>query len=323
MMKIIDYLKRGFIYITLLVSLIVGGETILLAIAQKAQGEIVSQKEAKRIARLFFNDAYSKVCDDPEYVYNGKRLTTDRLFTPFYVFNSPEGGFVIISADNKAFPILGYSLSRPGFPKSGPGEEELILLRNFARDIELIRFDSRYPTEAAAAWETIPQTIHEILYSDAILAPDFVRHRPDDSSLWVMRGRAVEFPYEWPKTDEEIRIERELAEEAEKEEEPFAFHEEFIQWIAETRAARDMELEERLHPTRPIVKSLGGAHFTIESPTPVSIVNIYNAEGALVKRIYFPDATSLAMDISNLPRGFYFAHLLSSGNAPYGIRLWR
>lgn len=140
--------------------------------------ETISQKEAKRIATQFFNAAYGQVMSDPNYVYNGKRLTTDRLFTPFYVYNHPAGGFVVISAENKAFPILGYSLTE-NFDPERIGEGTTNLLRLYAKHIENIRYDAHVPHEAISAWQNIPNYIHDILsatYSatDVILPQDEV-----------------------------------------------------------------------------------------------------------------------------------------------------
>ncbi|MDE6010724.1 MAG: Spi family protease inhibitor, partial [Muribaculaceae bacterium] len=76
----------------------------LLAGATPLMAETVSQKQAKELAQKFFDQAYHERTAPVSLVYNGKKLTTDRLFTPFYVYNQPRGGFVMISAENKAFP---------------------------------------------------------------------------------------------------------------------------------------------------------------------------------------------------------------------------
>ena len=123
----------------------------MAAVAAPALGETVSQKEASRLAQTFFNAANGQVMGKPNLVYNGKRLTTDKLFSPFYVYNLPAGGFVIISAENKAMPILGYSL-KSSFDPDAMGEATKALLGEYARDIEMIRYDSRVPEEAIAAW---------------------------------------------------------------------------------------------------------------------------------------------------------------------------
>ncbi|MBD5370134.1 MAG: hypothetical protein HDR80_03180 [Bacteroides sp.] len=125
-------------------------------------GETVSQKQAKQMAQDFFNQAYGEVTPPVKLAYAGKRLTTDRLFTPFYVYNTSRGGFVIISAENKAYPILGYSL-KSGFDADRLSEAEKGWLRGYAEDIEMIRYDPRVPAKAVAAWQNYPEYVASLL----------------------------------------------------------------------------------------------------------------------------------------------------------------
>lgn len=127
-----------------------------------ARGETVSRKEAQQIAADFFSQAAGRVTAMPKFVYNGKRLAFDRLFTPFYVFNNPAGGFVIVAADNKAMPILGYSLTE-SFDPSNIGPSLRALLQGYAREIEYIRLDDRVPYEAIEAWRDKAAYIDGIL----------------------------------------------------------------------------------------------------------------------------------------------------------------
>lgn len=141
--------------------------TVVAAILMGAFGfsataETVSQKEASRVAQMFFNAAHGQVMGKPNLVYNGKRLTTDKLFSPFYVYNLPKGGFVIVSAENKAMPILGYSL-KENFDAEDMGDGVKALLTEYARDIEYIRYDSRVPEEAISAWTHLPDYIATML----------------------------------------------------------------------------------------------------------------------------------------------------------------
>lgn len=137
---------------------------MLVAGIPAARGEIVTQKQAQSLAQQFFNEVYKEKVAPVKMVYNGKRLTTDRLFTPFYVYNEPRGGFVIISAENKTFPILAYSL-KENFNPDALSEAERGWLASYAADIELIRYDSRVPDEAIEAWGNFPQYIVDILKS--------------------------------------------------------------------------------------------------------------------------------------------------------------
>ena len=131
-----------------------------------AHGEIVTHRQALKLAQQFFNEAAGEVTPEPKMVYNGKNLTTRKLFTPFYTFTSPRGGFVIISADNKAMPILAYSLTG-GFSEGKLTEAQRELLRGYARDIELIRYDSRIVDEAMDAWSHFPDYVVSLLHSGA------------------------------------------------------------------------------------------------------------------------------------------------------------
>lgn len=129
-----------------------------------AKGETVSQREALARASTFFNAAKGEVMAQPKLAYTGRRLTTKSLFIPFYVYNHPSGGFVIISAENKAFPILGYSLTE-SFDEGKMGDTQRALLRSYARDIERIRYDSRVPYEAISAWNDYPHYVDSLLTS--------------------------------------------------------------------------------------------------------------------------------------------------------------
>lgn len=127
-----------------------------------ARAETVSQKQAQQLAHLFFNEAAGRVTAPPKLIYNGRKLTTGRLFTPFYVYNTSLGGFVIISAENKAYPILGFSL-KDNFDPERIGETEKELLLSYANEIELVRYDTTPVDGAIWAWQHYADYVHSIL----------------------------------------------------------------------------------------------------------------------------------------------------------------
>lgn len=135
---------------------------LLIGVSGSVSAETVSQKEAKRIASTFFNAAHGQKMADPTLVYNGRKLTTGSYFAPFYVYNLPVRGFVVVSAENKAFPILGYSLT-DNFSPDKMGESLKGLLTLYASHIENIRYDSSVPYEAMEAWQDIPGYISALL----------------------------------------------------------------------------------------------------------------------------------------------------------------
>lgn len=131
-------------------------------VAVNGFAETVSQKQAASLAQAFFNEAAGRMTPKPKMVWNGKRLTTDRLFSPFYVYNAPAGGFVMISAENKAFPILAYSL-KGSFDPDHLSDDEKAFFADYARDIEHIRYVADVPVEAIKAWGDFPSYVRSIL----------------------------------------------------------------------------------------------------------------------------------------------------------------
>ncbi len=79
-----------------------------VAVPAAAHAETVSRKEANSIAGTFFNAAYGGYGSASDGM---ERTATDyrQIVFPIYVYNSPKGGYVIISGENKAYPILAYS----------------------------------------------------------------------------------------------------------------------------------------------------------------------------------------------------------------------
>lgn len=269
--------------------------------ALHCQAETVSRKEASKIAATFFNTAYRKATGKPDMVYNGKNLTTDRLFSPFYVFNSPAGGFVIVSAENKAFPILGYRLKEKFNPNAIDATEKAIF-SEYARQIEYIRYDSRIPFEAIEAWTALDNHIGDILKT-----PDGI----------LMRPHAVEFP------DVGLPAPSSASEEDEADYPPFAFYEEFL---AATRAENEERLriyDEILNPSTPVISQIGGGHFEIRFPEEITLGRIFNLHGAIVESLTFKNTDTALFTLDREPPGFYVALVAGKSGKSYGIKLYK
>lgn len=283
-----------------------------MASSLEAMGETVSQKEASKMAELFFNAVNGQVMAKPKLVYNGKKLTTDRLFSPYYIYNLPKGGFVIISAENKAMPILGYSVKENFDPENMSGGIQP-LLQDYARDIEYIRYDPRMPVEAIAAWNYYQDYLGDVI-SGRYDFSDF-GHKIEGHSDWHMREHATEFS--------DLALTDELEDDTEEEERPFALYEDFV---AETRAAESRRLamlEERVNPTEPVVRSIGGGHFEIVLPEEVVMARVYNLQGAQVETRTFNGTQTAEISLDAEPRGFYFVIINGESGKPYGFKLWK
>ncbi len=294
---------RQLRHIALILSIIFGF-TLLNA-------ETVSQKEASRIAEKFFNAAAGQIMAKPKLVFNGKRFTTNRLFTPFYVYNHPAGGSVIISAENKAMPILGYSL-KSNFSPDHIDQDQMKLLSEYARDIEYIRYDSRMPNEAIEAWGDIADCIDYTL--NRFYQDNYFERLENDDTVWIMRRNATEFPgFGNLQAEEETDVEDEYI--------PFSFYEDFV---AETRAEQQRRLEmfdAKINLVEPKLRWIGGGHFEAQLPEEISMVRLYNMEGALIRELTFRNTDTAVFDLDSEPHGFYFALINDINGKPYGFKL--
>ena len=251
--------------------------------------ETVGQKEAKSMAQKFFNESRNYVTPPVTYVYNGKDLTTQRLFTPFYVFNSPAGGFVVVSAENKAFPILGYSLSGR-FSKDKMTPMVKSILADFSRDVEMIRYDSRIPSDAIEQWSTYPEVVFDMLKN-----PDnedyYAASFDDGESVWMVRRYATEFDFE--------------------SQAPVEYA------VSQT----EMPVVER--PEAPSVTSNGGGHFALSLPVKIDRMLVYDVAGTMVEHKTYKSTNVAHIDLAAHPNGFYIALLIDEYGISHATKLYR
>lgn len=290
--------------------------------------ETVTQNEAKKLAELFFNTAYKEVTPAPKLIWNGRQLTTDRLFSPFYVFNHARGGYVIISGENKAYPVLGYSLKR-NFDRSKLTEAENEQLQTFAREIELIRYDHRSPVNAIEAWRDIPTYFSKILENPYKASEEFKRlsevrkekiEEMDRVGNQIMMPSAVEFYIYDPEKYRDINLDDVSAEE---EYIPFKFYEDFIEEIKKEQQDRERKLELTLSPENPIVKGLGAGSYQIDYPEEISLVRVYSLNGMQVLERYFKNTQTAFINLEGEGSGYYVAMCLSNSGKVFGTKLSR
>ncbi len=289
------------------------------------QAETVTRKEANSLAQTFFNAAYGEVTAPPQMVWNGRQLTTDRLFSPLYVYNSPKGGYVIIAAENKAYPILAYSTRRK-FDREKLSEEEKAMLTKYAREIEIVRYDSRIPANALKAWQNLPQYVAAILkepyMSDEYNAlSDEQREKLeslDRAGNQILMPQATEFDLYNPDNFREITLD-----DVTEEEIPFKFYEDFIREVNKENLERQISLDELISPTKPIVKALGGGHFEIAFPESVRMMRVYAVGGMQMMEKYYKETSLMNLDLSALASGYYVALALADSGKVYGFKLYR
>lgn len=254
-----------------------------------AFAETIGQKEAKVMAQKFFNESKNYVTPPVSYVYNGKDLTTQRLFTPFYVFNSPSGGFVVVSAENKAFPILGYSLSG-SFDKEKMTPMVKSILSDFSRDIELIRYDSRIPTDAIEQWVTYPEVVFDMLKNPE--NDDYYAVSLDDKdAVWMVRRNAVEFDFETKGP---------------------------VEYGLDPLAIEEVEL-----PEEPVVVANGAGHFALSLPVRVQRLLVYDVSGSLIEHKTYRETNTAHIDLAAHPNGFYIALIIDEFGICHATKLYR
>lgn len=358
----------------------------LTSVSFKVSSETVSQKEASRLAEIFFNAANGQVMAKPKLVYNAKKLTTDRLFSPFYVYNHPTGGFVIISAENKAMPILAYSL-KSNFDPDDLEPFMLELLKDYAHEIEMVRYNSEIPEKAVWSWTNFNE------YLAALLNAKYDATDPVFSSEDIEEMMAAFPPYgaepiysdiyssfQWDDivTDElvskssvaiavgegerifpavvhgkkgdyfRIRGERlndwlmllsatetigadqviisafaDSVIDNEDHETPFAGYENFINETEKERIARFASLEEKINPTSPNVRNIGGGRYEILNPGGIKETYVFNLGGSRVRSQTFKDAEIASINLEGLPYGFYMVQIIGSNGEIHGFKLAR
>jgi len=309
-----------------LVALCVAALSILTP-AHRAYAETVTQKQASKIAEAFFNSLNGIYVAAPKLAWNGRQLTTDRLFSPFYIYNHPNGGFVIVSADTKAFPILGYS--RTGkFDRAAMTDDEKDLLTRFAHEVELIRYDDRQPERALAAWRNLPLHINKAIHNPYD-TPEFNSlsdeakeklEAIDRRNNSVMMPTAIEFQLYNPADFRDYTLDDVLADE---EEIPFSFFENFLKEVDNERKSRAAELDEILSPTKPVILNKDGGHISVMFPENIKIVSIYSMQGLRQMEKYFKNTNLINLDLSSLPVGVYAMLAMDYNGKLYGFKLFR
>lgn len=310
------------------ISLVIATVCVLAFVSGTAKAELVTQKQAMQIAETFFNAAYGEYTAKPKMVWNGRQLTTDRLFAPFYIYNHPRGGFVIISADSKAYPILGYS--RTGrFERDKMTDDEKTLFSQYAHEVELIRYDSRVPVRAVAAWQNLPLYINKIL-NNPYDTPEFQDLSDEQRDLIeaidrrnssIMMPTAIEFPLYNPYNYRSYTLDDVTTETS--EEIPFSFYESFLEEIAREERQRLAALDEIISPTHPVLSNLGGAHYSIYYPVNIRMASIYSMQGQRVMEKYFKNTNIINLDLSSLPSGFYALLVIGEDGHIYGEKIFR
>lgn len=305
--------------------------TICFAVSYTAmsQAEVVMQKMAMKLAQTFFNTMYGEITVKPKLIYNGRELTTNRLFTPFYVYNCPRGGYVMIAADSKAYPVLAYSRKKH-FGIGDVQGDVADQFQRYAREIELIRYDSRIPEQAKWAWEHIPEYFANMLENP--YSSDEFRRLTDEArealedmdrrKSWVVMPTAVEFDLYNPEQYRDYVLEDALTDDV-IEEVPFSFYEDFISQISEEERTRAAAYEKILIPTDPIVKYHGAGAYTVQLPDEAKMMRIYSVSGGMMRELKFRGTNVMNFNLTGMSSGYYIVLAMTANGDIYAFKVHR
>ena len=164
------------------------------------------------------------------------------------------------------------------------------ILSDFSRDIEMIRFDSRIPSDAIAEWNSYPQVVFDIFGNEE--NRDYYPVSYDDGDdVWMVRRHATEFDFE---TNEPVE---------------YAF----------TPAG----MEEITIPEAPVVSHIGGGRFALSLPVGIDRMIVYNVAGSIVQHRTFRSSEVAHADLAAEPNGFYIAVLIDRNGICHAAKLYR
>lgn len=142
---------------TYLLSFVVG----LIIMGQTAYSEIVPIEKARLVAKNIFFERVnlSKDVSYNSIIFGDEFTVTDNNKPVYYVFNlSNEPGFVLVSAESNAFPVLGYSFES-FFRPNNLNESLEAEIQNYKEQIVSVREHNYKSTnEISVAWEKYSKT---------------------------------------------------------------------------------------------------------------------------------------------------------------------
>ncbi|MFO7575210.1 MAG: C10 family peptidase, partial [Bacteroidales bacterium] len=131
-------------------------------------GQVVTPGEASLIAEKSFDHIYNRagIKGEPSV---GQIVFSDSSHDPaLYVFTDAKGGFIILSAEKRAYPLLGWSESifLPDDPAGLP-PSLVEMTENWIKQIEFIREKDMTGSEVSdAMWESLEKG-YDIMFSDS------------------------------------------------------------------------------------------------------------------------------------------------------------
>lgn len=128
---------------------------ISLFLQMNAYAQLVAENKAAEAASAFFALKTLSLAERPVSV---DVLNEDDNFPALYIFQFPERGFVIVSADSAAFPVIGYSITDK-WPQNEMPVQVVEWLKNYINQIYQIRKQKLKPDSIIINAWLKPETI--------------------------------------------------------------------------------------------------------------------------------------------------------------------
>ena len=165
------------------------------------------------------------------------------------------------------------------------------ILSDFSRDIELIRYDSRIPSDAMEQWISYPEVVFDMLKNPDNNDYYAVAFSDGGESFWMVRREATEFDFET--------------------EEP-------VEYALSPAEAQSVTL-----PETPLVTSNIAGHFALTLPMDIERVVVYDVTGMMVENRKYRNTNVAHIDLAAHPNGFYVALVIDVDGVGHAVKLYR
>lgn len=127
---------------------------LVLAITQCVMASVVKPEDAARYAGKFMGISYAPVADN---VTSQRSASRNGAQDPeFYVFNNPDGGWVIIASDDRVTPILAYSETGRFDSDADMPDNLSSWMYDMAKTIDAVRNSNEVASDqVSAAWSAL------------------------------------------------------------------------------------------------------------------------------------------------------------------------
>lgn len=144
--------------------LLLSAPLLILLLAAQALAKPVGVDVARRVAAAQYSIVRSDAAEFPSVAsaeftlaFQARTVAAADTVTAYYVFNAPDGGFVIVAGDDAVTPVLGYS-TEGAFTMSRPSPQFTWWMRRYERQIaDVIASRRTAPPDVQRNWRELTE----------------------------------------------------------------------------------------------------------------------------------------------------------------------